>query len=72
MIDINNMDKTVTIMILYSKEKLIRTFHSIPWSIELNKRIQHVLYWRLVKYKFKTKISQHRRLYKIQSKLSSD
>ena len=42
MIDINKIDKTVTTGILYFENKHIK-------PIELNRRIQHASYWRLVK-----------------------
>lgn len=59
MTNINNVDTTITIGIVYSEIKLLKTMYDSPWSVELNQRIQHVSYWRLIKSQLKTKISQH-------------
>ena len=40
--------------------------------IELDRRIKHSNYWRLVKSQFKTKISFHEQLREIKSKLPQD
>lgn len=39
MTDINNVDTTITIGIVYSEIKLLKTMHDSPWSVELNQRI---------------------------------
>ena len=69
MIDITNIDKTVSIGMLVSENILIKIMNNSSWSLELNRIIQHATYWSLVKSQFKTKISQHKRLLDIQSKL---
>ena len=64
--------KTVTIGILYSENKLMKTLHVSPWPIELYRRIHHASYRRLVKSQFRTKILQHKSLHIIQYKLPWD
>ena len=69
-IDINHIDQIVIIGMLIFENKLIKTMYSSQCSLELGRRIQHATYWRLVKSQFKTKISQHKRLLEIKTKLS--
>ena len=47
----------------------MKTLYNNLWSIELDRRIQHTSYLRLVKSQYKTKIYQQRRLLEIKSKL---
>ena len=72
MSEINNIDKTVTIGMISSKNKLIKLMHDSPWTLELDRRIKHASYGRLVKSQFKTKISFHEQLREIKSKLPHD
>ena len=72
MSEINNIDKTVTIGMISFENKLIKLIHDSPWSLELDRRIKHASYWRLVKSQFKTKISFHEQLREIKSKLPHD
>ena len=72
MSEINNINKTVTIEMLSSENKLVKILHDIPWSLDLDRRIKRPSYWYLVKYQFKTKISFHEQLREIKSKLPQD
>ena len=72
MSEINNIDKTVTIGMISSENKLIKLMHDSTWLLELDRRIKHASYWRLVKSQFKTKISFHEQLREIKSKLPHD
>ena len=72
MSEINNIDKTVTIGMISSENKLIKILHDSPWSLELDGLIRDSSYWRLVKSQFKTKISFHDQLREIKSKLPQD
>ena len=58
MTDINNIYKTVTIGMIQSENKILKTLHDSSWSVEVNQQIKHASYLRLVKFKFKTNISQ--------------
>ena len=49
MSEINNIDKTVTIGMISSGNKLIKIVYDSPWSLKLDRRIKHSIYWRLVK-----------------------
>ena len=72
MSEINNINKTVTIEMLSSENKLVKILHDSSWSLELDRRIKRSSYWCLVKYQFKTKISFHEQLREIKSKLPQD
>ena len=48
LVEINNIDRTLTIAMIHSENKLSKIRHHSPWSTELNNRIVHVSYWRLV------------------------
>ena len=45
MSEINNIDKTVTIGMISSENKLIKLIHDSPWSLELDRRIKYASYW---------------------------
>ena len=41
MSEINNIDRTVTIGMLSSENKLVKILHDKPWSLKLDRRIKY-------------------------------
>ena len=57
--EINNIDITFTQGALFSKNELKKDLHNSPWSLELEHRIMHLSYWRLVVSQILTKNFSH-------------
>ena len=62
MIEINNIDITLTKGMLYSENKLSQNLHDRLWSEEPQNRIIHLSYWRVVVSQILTKISHSTRI----------
>ena len=60
--EINNLDITITKSALFSEQKIRKDLYNSPWSEELQKRILHLSYWRLITSQILTRISHKTRL----------